>query len=96
VSPALELPVEDIAEAYRGATLEELADRYGCSIYAVRSRLREVGVPRRRQGPRSDPVKDRRVLELRAGGLSTYDIAFCMDCSRQAIQSRLTRLGVRK
>jgi transposase-like protein len=97
VNPSRELPVEAIAEAYRaGATLEELADRYGCSVGAVRSRLRAAGVPRRRQGPRADQRKDARVLELLERGCNITDIAFIQDCSRQAIQDRLTRLGARK
>lgn len=54
VTVAREVRDEAIGEAYRsGATCQEIGDVFSVTEGAVRRVLRKLGVPRRRQSPRT-------------------------------------------
>jgi len=93
----IKMTTEEMVDRYKaGESLEAIGDAAGCAMFTVRERLRRAGVPRRPKGTPPDISKDAQILELVAGGLSTYQMAFVMNCSRTNIRRRLTRLAVCK
>jgi transposase-like protein len=86
----------EVAAAYAaGATVEELAERHGCSTTSIRSLLQDQGVEARARGPRS-PLEGRGA-ELAAdyeGGATVRDLAESYGANQRTIRKVLSEQGV--
>lgn len=90
-----ELPVEEIAEAYRNkASLALLARTYRVSTQTIRRRLDEAGIELRSKEPtpRTDLPLDEIALR-RAAGCSIAFLAGEYGCSETTLKRRLRRHG---
>lgn len=86
----------ELASAYAaGATVQELAARFGCSVTTVREVLGGEGVELRARGPRS-PL-DGREAELAAAyvaGATVRDLAERFGANQRTIRKVLAEQGV--
>jgi transposase-like protein len=86
----------ELVAAYRGgATVEELAERHGCSVTTVRTVLEGEGVALRARGPRS-PLEGREA-ELAAAydsGATVRDLADRFGANQRTIRKALADRGV--
>jgi len=86
---------EVVASYTGGATVEELAERHGCSVTTVRDVLAAEGVELRSRGPRS-PL-DGREAELAAayeGGATVRELAERFGANQRTIRKVLAGEGV--
>lgn len=98
-SSTQELPVTDIAEAYRGgATLIALAVKHNSSPATIARRLRESGVTLRPKGSPRRQMSTRdwgdlaAIAGMLADGSTLADVARSFDVSRQAVHQQLAAL----
>lgn len=86
----------EVAAAYTaGATVEELAERHGCSTTSIRSLLQAEGVVARARGPRS-PLEGREA-EVAAGyenGATVRELAETYGANGRTIRKVLAAEGV--
>jgi Mor family transcriptional regulator len=86
----------ELVEAYEaGATVEELAERHGCSVTTVRAVLEEQGVTLRPRGPRS-PLEGREA-SLAAdyeAGATIRELASRYGANQRTIRKVLSECGV--
>lgn len=81
-----------------GATVREVADRYGLSISTLRRRLTDQGIDLRsytgeRKGTTPRPIDDQ-VRALADGSRSTREIATEIGVSEECVRRRMIRLGI--
>jgi Mor family transcriptional regulator len=86
----------ELVDAYEaGATVEDLAERHGCSVTTIRSVLGDAGVALRARGPRS-PLEGREA-DLAAeyeGGATVRDLAARYGANQRTIRKVLAERGV--
>lgn len=86
---------EVAADYEAGATVEDLAERHGCSTTSIRSILRTAGVEARRPGPRS-PLEGREA-EVAADyerGATVRGLAEAYGANGRTIRKVLAEQGV--
>lgn len=84
----------EIAEAYRnGATLHELARRFGMKYSAVRRKLVEMGVKLRAPGPPRKLASPEMVSDYESGS-SIHEVAVRHDLPKSTVRNMLLAAGV--
>lgn len=83
---------EQLAECYRaGLTIQEIADCYGIQRDTVWTRLKRMGVERRKRGPRPAKRERTAVSTLLDQGMTECEIAKQAGCS-QSLVAKVARL----
>lgn len=82
----------DIADEYRaGATLQQLADKHGCAVGTIVTRLKAAGAPRRNRGNTAGVAvpslreRNREIVALYASGKPCREIGCMYGLSYQRI-----------
>jgi uncharacterized protein (DUF433 family) len=92
---ALDLPTDKICRLYRnGATISEIANRFGCSYTAIRNRLVQRDVELRMGGGKSYNLPVSEIIYRYRQGESILALAEAYEVSRPVIRSRLESAAV--
>jgi uncharacterized protein (DUF433 family) len=87
----------EVAEAYRaGASVRQLAQKYGVSAVTVCRALDRAGQPRRPAGRRDSGVigREQEIAAAYKAGATIAELAARFDCSVKPIRDALERAGV--
>ena len=86
--------IDDLIAAYRtGATINQLADKFGVHRTTVAAHLDRHGVPRHHDRTEWDDGDLEHAAEMYAAGLSLADLAAVFEIDAQTVANRFRRAG---